>query len=156
VRQKVSWRRILNETQDVPEFLFVVSSLHHRGKRLSEYGIVLQWRRRWNFFKSKAVSLKVHRNTETVILGFSCFPCGILERQELFHRNNFAQKTTYAYLSLSMGCWNVQENLESDLFWADDGRFCGDSPPFCILAPRIQTCQLFYCTKELHFLRRIF
>ena len=44
-----------------------------------------------------------------------------------------------------MGCLNIQENLVSDLFLADDGRFCGDFPPFCILAPRIQTCQLFYC-----------
>jgi len=53
---------------------------------------VQQWRRRWKFFKSKAVILKVHRNTETVILEFSCFPSGILERQELFPRNYFAHK----------------------------------------------------------------
>jgi len=31
--------------------------------------------RRWNFFKSKVVGLKVHRNTELDFLGFSCFPC---------------------------------------------------------------------------------
>jgi len=31
----------------------------------------------------------------------------------------------------------------SDLFWAGDGRFCGDFPPFCILASWVQTCQFF-------------
>jgi len=35
------------------------------------------------------------------------------------------KKTTYAYLSLFMDCWNIQENLDVDLFWAGDGRFCG-------------------------------
>ena len=39
--------------------------------------------------------------------------------------------------------WNIQENLDSDIFWAGNGQFCGDFPPFCVLAPRDQTCQLF-------------
>jgi len=114
---------------------------------------VSPWRQRWNLFKNKAVSSNLLRNTETVIFDFSCFspnPCGILETQELCPRNYFAHKTTYAYLFQFMGCWNIQENLDSDLFWAGDGRSCGGFPPFCILAP--QTCQLL----ELHFLRRIF
>jgi len=40
--------------------------------RALSYRVEQRWRR-WNFFKSKAVSSKVHRNTETVILGFSYF-----------------------------------------------------------------------------------
>jgi len=36
----------------------------------------------------------------------------MLEIQELFPRNYFAHKTTYAYLSLFRGCWNIQENLD--------------------------------------------
>ena len=87
---------------------------------------------------------------------FSCFSpymCGILETQERFPRTYFTHKTPYAYLSLFTDCWNIQENLDSDLFWA--GRFFGGFP-FCILAPRNQTCHFFDCTYELHFLRRIF
>jgi len=29
----------------------------------------------------------------------------------------------------------MQENLDSEIYWAGDGRFCGDFPPFCILVP---------------------
>ena len=60
--------------------------------------------RGWNLFKSKAVNLKVHRNTETVILGFPCFspyPCEILETQEIFHRNYFVHKTMYGMATIS-------------------------------------------------------
>jgi hypothetical protein len=46
-----------------------------------------------------------------------------LETQELFTRTYLTHKTTYAYLSLFLDCWNIQENLNSDLFWAGDGRF---------------------------------
>jgi len=46
-----------------------------------------------------------------------------------------------------MGCWNIQENLDSDLFWASDDQFYGGFPPFCVLAPRDQTCQLFKPTN---------
>jgi len=31
----------------------------------------------------------------------------------------------YAYLSLWIDCGNFQENLDLDLFWAGNGRFCG-------------------------------
>ena len=64
-----------------------------------------------------------------------------------FVQNLFYSWNTYAYLSLLMGCWNVQANLDSDLNWARDahGPFCGGFPPFCILAPQDQTCQLFQC-----------
>jgi len=34
-----------------------------------------------------------------------------------------------------MGCWNIHENLDLDIFWAGDGRFCGEFPPYGILAP---------------------
>jgi len=60
---------------------------------------------------------------------FSCFSpymCGILETQERFPRTYFTHKTPYAYLSLFTDCWNIQENLDSDLFWA--GRFFGGFP----------------------------
>jgi len=82
--------------------------------------------------------------------------CGNLEKQKLFSRICFAHKTTYAYLSLFVNRWNIQENLDLDLFWTVDGRFCEGFPPFDMLAPRNQTCHFFYCTEEVHFLRRIF
>jgi len=72
-------------------------------------------------------------------LVFRPYTCGILEKQELFPRNYFANKISCAYLSLFMDCWNIQENLDSDQFWAGDDRFCGIFPPFFILAPRNQT-----------------
>jgi len=62
---------------------------------------------------------------------------------ELFTRTYFTHKTTYEYLSLFTDCWNIQENLDSDLFWAGDGRFWGGFPPFWILAPRIPDLPLF-------------
>jgi len=89
----------------------------------------------------------------------SCFwqnACGILETQKLFPWNYLTHKTTYAYLSLFMGCWDIQNKLDSDLFWAGDGRFCEDFLPFGVLMPREQTCQLIDCTQKLRFLRRIF
>jgi len=42
-------------------------------------------------------------------------PCGILETQELFHRTYLSDQSTYAYLSLFMVYWNIQENLDSDI-----------------------------------------
>jgi len=55
--------------------------------------------------------------------GFLVFlpsPYGIVQSQELFARTYFANKTTHTYLFLFTGCWNIQENLDSDLFWAGD------------------------------------
>jgi len=89
----------------------------------------------------------------------SCFllhPGGISETQELFPRTQFTHKIMNTYLSLFKGSWNMHENLDSKIYWAGDGRFCGDFALFCVLAPRVQTCQLFYCIKELHVLKRIF
>jgi len=69
--------------------------------------------------KSKAVSSKVRGNTETVILlvfllvtlpGWDFRNAGTCSQKYSTHKN------TYAYLSLFMGCWNIQENLDSDLF----------------------------------------
>jgi len=63
-----------------------------------------------------------------------------------------------SYLSLFIGCWNIRENLDSDLFWAGDGRFCGDFPPFQIAfwrnGSRVDT--FFIALKNCIFLRRIF
>jgi len=66
-----------------------------------------------------------------------------VETQKLSAKTYFIHQTTYAYLPLCMGCWNMQEYLDSDLFWAGDDRFCGGFPTFCVLAPLDQTCQLF-------------
>ena len=101
------------------------------------------------FSKVKTLVQKCKATRKYLFSGFCCFwpyPCGILEMQELFPRTYFAHKTTYAYLYLLIGCWNIQKNLESDVNLAGDGRFCRGFPPFCILVPRDQTCQLFYCT----------
>jgi len=46
-----------------------------------------------------------------------------------------------------MGTWNIQDNLDSDLFWAGDGRFIGGFPPFCVFETRIQTCHYLDCTE---------
>ena len=46
--------------------------------------------------------------------GFYCFfdnQCGIIETQELFPRTYFTREN-------HIGCWNIQENLESVLNWA--------------------------------------
>jgi len=45
---------------------------------------VQQWEQRRKLFKSKAVSCKVHRNTETVIIRFFCCPGRISEMQNFF------------------------------------------------------------------------
>ena len=77
------------------------------------------------FLKVKRLVQKIIE-TRKLIFFFSCFwlfHCGILETQELFTRTYLTHKTTYAYLSLFLDCWNIQENLDSDLFWAGDGRF---------------------------------
>ena len=67
----------------------------------------------------------MHRNRETLILGILYYPFGISETQELFPRPYFTHKTSYAYLSLLISCQNIRENLDSDLYWAGDGRLCG-------------------------------
>ena len=56
-----------------------------------------------------------------------------------------------AYLSLFMSCWNFQENLDSDLFWAGEGGFCGDFPPFGFLAPRNRLANTFWYPKTAFF-----
>jgi len=35
-------------------------------------------------------------------------------------------------MCLSTSRWNIQENMDSDLFWAGDGRFRGEFPPVCV------------------------
>ena len=72
------------------------------------------------FFERKAVSLKVRRNTETVILGFSCFPCGILERQQVLPRYYFDYFAQFLNLltekSLSDFPNSPQNSNSEDLF----------------------------------------
>ena len=46
---------------------------------------------------------------------------------------------THAYLPLFLGSWNIQEYVDSNLFWASDGRFYGGFPPFCVFETWIQT-----------------
>ena len=84
------------------------------------------------FFKSKAVSCKVGKNKETIILrvfGFFCLTAGISETQELSPKTCFIHKPIYACLSLFMGSWNMQEHWDSDLFCFGVGRICGSFPP---------------------------
>ena len=49
-------------------------------------------------------------------------PCGIFETQELFSSTYLTHKSMFAYLSQFKGCWSIQQNLDSDLFWAGDCR----------------------------------
>jgi len=63
----------------------------------------------------------------------------------------FNHTTTCVYLLLFMGLWNMREYSDSNLYWAGDGRFCGDFPPFCIFETRNPTCHLFNCIFELRF-----
>ena len=109
-----------------------------------------------NFSKVKRLVWKCIWTRKQLFSGKFLFPIWDFRKAGTFPQKLLAHKTTYTYLSPSMGCWNIQENLESDLFWADYARFCVDFSPFCILAPRIQTCQLFYWIWSLDFLRRIF
>jgi len=74
------------------------------------------------------------------------YECEILETQELLTRSYFTHKTTYSNLSLFMSYLNTQENLDSDLFWASDGRVCGDFSPFCVFARLIKSCHFVYCS----------
>ena len=78
-------------------------------------------KQRRKIFRSKAVSCKLGWNTESVILRFFCCPGGTLETQELFPEAYFTHETMYAHLSLFMGSFNMQEHLDSDLFWSDVG-----------------------------------
>ena len=116
-----------------------------------------------NFFESKAVSLKtilwsiLTTYQHYIIVDFfiffcfSPYPCGMSERQELFLRNFFTHQTWYAYF----GWWAVGTSKNIWIFlkiWKF-GRILSrwwsilrDFPPFCILAPRNQTCQLFNCS----------
>jgi len=98
-----------------------------------------------NFSKVKRLVRKCKGTRKRLFSRFFFFlqyPRGILETQEFVPRTDFTQKTSYAHVSLLMGCWNIQENLESNVNWVGDGRFCGGFPSFCILAPGDQTCQL--------------
>ena len=100
-----------------------------------------------NFSKVKRLVQKWIGTRKRLFSRFSSFLPRVWDfrTQELFPRTYFTHKTTYSYLSLLIGCWNIQENLDADLFWAGDGRFCGDFPPFCVFARRIKSCHFFNC-----------
>jgi len=101
-----------------------------------------------NFSKEKRLARKcIYIYTFSGIFSLLPYECRILETQELFTRTYFTQ-TTYSYLSLFMSCWNMHENLDSDLFWASDGRFCEDFPPICVFARWIKWCHF---VKSCHF-----
>ena len=110
----------------------------------------LTMRRTRNCFKSKAVSCKVDRNTETVILQFFDRTGVILETPELFTKAYFTHHSIYAYLPLFIRSWiharilerMMQEYWDSELFCFGDGRTCGMFPPllcFCIKANGLAT-----------------
>ena len=90
-----------------------------------------------DFVQSKAVSCKVDRNSETVIIRVFRSTCWILERQEIFSKACFTHKPIQAYLPLFMGSWNMQEYWDSDIFWFCDSQICRVFPPLCVLAPWI-------------------
>ena len=79
--------------------------------------------------KSQALSCKVDRNTETVILRFFCTTGVTLETQEFFPKAYFTHIPTYSYLPLFMGSSNMQEHWDLDLFCLSGGRICGFFPP---------------------------
>jgi len=62
------------------------------------------------------------------------------------HGHNTPRQLQAWHILKTRGSWNIQKKLDSDLFWAGDGRFCGGFPPLCILAPRDQSCLFFCCT----------
>ena len=83
--------------------------------------------------------------------------CPIQPRVHIRRANNHMcileePTTTCAYLPLFLGSWNIQEYLDSNLFWAGDGRFCGGFPPFCVFETRIQACHVFNCIRCTAFL----
>jgi len=91
--------------------------------------------------------------------GFLAARVGFQKRRNFFPRHTLLinpHKPIYAYLPLFMGSWNMQESWNSDLIWSGDGWICGGFLPLCVLYKSTQTCHFFYCTKELHFFRRIF
>ena len=69
----------------------------------------------------------------------------MFDTQELLLKAYSTHMTMYAYLPLSMGSWNIQEYLDSNIFWTCDGPFCWNFPPFCVF-DRMQICNFFYCT----------
>jgi len=94
-------------------------------------------------FKSKAVSSKAHRNTETVILWgfkFLALPVSDFRNARTFCQDLFAQLNRVCTFVPVHGLLEYPKKLDSSIFWAGYGRFCGDFPSFCVLAPRDQTC----------------
>jgi len=106
-----------------------------------------------DFSRSKAVSCKVDRNTETVILWFFDRTGVILETPELFMKACFTRKLRCAYLPVFISSWMMQEHWDSDLFCFGDGRaeYGGFSRHFFVLYKSQRTCHFFIAPKNCIF-----
>jgi len=67
--------------------------------------------------------------TETVIVQVFDRTSVISETPELFTRVYLTHKREYAYLSLFISSWIIQEHWDSDMFYFGDGRICEIFPP---------------------------
>ena len=69
-------------------------------------------------FNQRFPSICVSSNTRTFIKGFQVFPWDFpdFRNAEIFPEAYVTYEPTYAYLSLFMGSWNIQEYLDSNLF----------------------------------------
>jgi len=106
-----------------------------------------------NFSKVKRLVRKCIGTRKLLFSGFHCFsPCAILETQELFPKIDFTDTTTHVHLSLFMGCWNMQENLDSD----SDGRLLEIFRHFALWRHGTRHTSFCHWTQGLHFSRRIF
>jgi len=74
----------------------------------------------------------------------------------VFFKAYFTHTSTYAHfrLPLFMDSWNMQEHLDSNIFWSGDGQSVGVSAIFRFT--RMQTCHCFLFHLIIAFLRRIF
>jgi len=100
--------------------------------------------------------LQKDKNTETVIFQLLDRTGVILETPELFTKAHLTHKQTYAYLSLFISSWIMQEHWESDLFCFGDGRISGI---FLLLLRFVQKqtdSPLFLLHPRTDFLMRIF
>ena len=65
-----------------------------------------------------------------------------VRKPDIFSKVYFTYTTTYAYLPLFIGSWNMQEHLDSILFWAGDCRFRESVGVFRLIAFLRHRCRL--------------
>jgi len=75
----------------------------------------------------------------------------MFEVQELFLKEYSTYTTTYAYVPLFISFWNMQEHLDSTLFWAGGGCFCGISHHFAFLRHGCELAIFFIAPKKCIF-----